>query len=190
MMHANDQKTIPPTVLVIMGSVRAGRISPTVADWLLSLAGNNSTARYELVDLADWHLPMNDEPGIPAMGNYAQTHTRAWGAKVASGAAFVFLTPQYNWGYPAALKNAIDHVYQEWRGKPLMIVTYGGHGGTKCAAQLWQVAEGLKMDVLPTMPALTLPEEVIRGAALDPAQHLAPYAGDVERALVELEARL
>lgn len=85
---------------------------------------------------------MDDEPGIPAMGEYRQAHTRARSRKIAGADGFVFVSPQYNWGYPAPLKNALDHVYREWRGKPAVIVTYGGHGGGKCSAQLLQVIEG------------------------------------------------
>ena len=47
---------------------------------------------------------------------------------------------QYNWGYPAALKNALDFLYKEWHNKPAGIISYGGHGGGKAAAQLQQVS--------------------------------------------------
>ncbi len=63
--------------------------------------------------------------------------------------AIVFVSPQYNWGYPAPLKNAIDHLYKEWAGKPAMIVTYGGHGGSKCAAQLRQAFAELAAAIPP-----------------------------------------
>ena len=134
----------PPTVQVILGSVRAGRLCPKVSAWVIGIGRASTGLNYELVDLANWPLPLDDEPGIPALGEYAQEHTRAWGRKIATAAAFVFVTPQYNWGYPAALKNAIDHLYQEWGGKPVTIVSYGGHGGGKCAAQLRQVTTASK----------------------------------------------
>lgn len=146
-----------PHFLVIIGSVRPQRIGPDVAAWVIEIGREAVPATFELVDLRDWPLPMGDEPGIPAHGGYEQPHTRAWGAKIDSVDGYVFVTPQYNWGYPAALKNAIDHLYAEWRGKPAAIVTYGGHGGGKCAAQLRQVLSGLKMQIADTMPALTLP---------------------------------
>ena len=75
--------------------------------------------------------------------------------------AVVLVTPQYNWGYPAALKNALDHLYREWRGKPAVIVTYGQRGGGKCAKQLRQVADGLHMRTVGVMPGLRLPRAVI-----------------------------
>ncbi|MGH8233050.1 MAG: NADPH-dependent FMN reductase [Rhodanobacteraceae bacterium] len=78
--------------------------------------------------------------------------------------AVIFVTPQFNWGYPAALKHAIVHLYDEWRDKPAVIVSYGGHSGTKSADQLKQVAAAVNMRVMPTAPAITLPRGVIRDA--------------------------
>lgn len=174
-------------VLVIMGSIRAGRICPTVAAWVASLGQSGAGLTCELIDLAQWPLPMDDEPAIPAAGDYVQPHTRAWSEKVTGADAVIFVTPQYNWGYPAALKNAIDHLYLEWRGKPAAIITYGGHGGTKCAAQLRQVAEAVKMRVVPTMPAICLSDDVIRrGAPVHPEPDFEAHLPSVKQALQEL----
>ena len=98
--------------------------------------------------------------------------------------------PQYNWGYPAPLKNALDHVYAAWNGKPVAIVTYGGHGGGKCAAQLRQVSEGLKMQPMTTMPALTLTHDMIVGGAIDAARDFAGVADIVRQAVGELAAAI
>jgi len=117
-----------PTILLIMGSVRAGRRCPQIAEWVLSLADRSGKLACEIVDLKDWPLPFSDEPGIPAKGGYTQDHTRAWSAKVAGADGFVFVSPQYNWGYPAALKNALDHLYTEWSGKPLASDEQGREG--------------------------------------------------------------
>ncbi len=175
------------SVLVIMGSVRAGRVCPTVAEWIAQLGRARTDFRYEVIDLADWALPMDDEPAIPATGRYAQAHTRAWSDKISSADAVIFVTPQYNWGYPAALKNAIDHLYREWRDKPAVIVTYGGHGGTKCSEQLRQVAGAVKLRLVPTAPALVLPEAVIReGAALDPNRDFSQHVASVQGAIADL----
>lgn len=133
---------------------------------------------------------MDDEPGVPHAGDYAFEHTRAWSRKIAAADAFVFVTPQYNWGYPAALKNALDHLYREWAGKPAMIVTYGGHGGDRCAAQLQQVCEGLHMAPLPTRPGLTLSSERIEANSgeIDPAAEFASHLGELRQAFGELAA--
>lgn len=149
-------------VLVIIGSVRAGRHGPAIAQWVSRVGQERTGLTIEIIDLAEWYLPMDDEPDIPALGLYRQPHSKTWSEKVAQGDGFVWVTPQYNWGYPAALKNAIDHCYLEWKGKPLLIVTYGGHGGGKCAAQLMQVAEGLKMRPVLPRPAITLSSATIR----------------------------
>ena len=191
MIHENPVGApATPKILLIMGSTRASRLCPTIARWVAGIAEASAGLGCELVDLTDWPLPMDDEPGIPALGAYLQPHTRAWSAKIAGADAFVFVTPQYNWGYPAPLKNAIDHLHAEWRGKPLVIVSYGGHGGGKCAAQLRQVAEGLKMRVVPAMPGITLPESVIRGAPIDPEADLGGQATPIPQAFAELAAAL
>jgi NAD(P)H-dependent FMN reductase len=96
-----------------MGSARAGRRCPQIAEWGPSLAGASGRLACEIVDLQEWHLPSGDEPGIPAKGAYARDHTRAWSAKVAGADGFVIVSPQYNRGYLAALKNALDHLYKE-----------------------------------------------------------------------------
>jgi NAD(P)H-dependent FMN reductase len=102
----------------------------------------------------------------------------------------VFVTPQYNWGYPAALKNAIDHLYREWRGKPALIVTYGSQGGGKCAAQLREVLVGLDLNLVLAMPALRLSRHRIEAddGEVDPAHDFADYRDELEQALRELVA--
>jgi NAD(P)H-dependent FMN reductase len=180
-----------PTILVVMGSVRAGRLCPTIAAWVAEIGRASTNLSYELVDLADWPLPFGDEPGIPALGSYAHEHTRAWSQKVGGADGFVFVTPQYNWGYPAALKNALDHLYKEWAGKPLVIISYGGHGGDKCAAQLRQVAEGMKMRPAPTMPGITLTRQMIEsGARVDPEKDFQVHETEIRRAFSELVVEL
>jgi NAD(P)H-dependent FMN reductase len=150
-----------PTILVIMGSTRPRRIGPTIARWVADLGRATVSADFEIIDLRDWSLPMDDEPGIPAHGGYEQEHTLAWSRKISSADGFIFVTPQFNWGYPASLKNAIDHLYTEWREKAAMIVTYGGHGGGRCAQQLRQVLSSIKMKIVEQMPALTLSHEQV-----------------------------
>lgn len=180
--------TANQTVLLIMGSTRAGRNCPRITEWVAGIGRSCTNLAYEIVDLADWPLPMNDEPGLPALGGpYSQAHTQAWSDKIKRADAVVFVTPQYNWGYPAVLKNAIDHLYHEWRDKPAAIVTYGGHGGTRCAKQLRRVAASVKMRVVVSAPALRLPDAVIRqNAPFAPEQAFSRYEPEVRRALIEL----
>lgn len=179
------------TVLLVMGSTRAGRLCPGITAWVRDIGVASTELHYEIVDLASWRLPMDDEPGIPALSSYVQAHTQAWSARIGSAAAVVFVTPQFNWGYPAVLKNAIDHLYHEWRNKPVAFVTYGGHGGTRCARQLKRVAIALKMKFVVSSPALFLPEAVIReGAAFDPERDFGRHAASVQKTLRKLATQL
>lgn len=177
------------TVLLIMGSVRSGRLCPRIATWIEQIGRASTDLSFEVIDLAKWKLPMDDEPALPHSGHYTQQHTREWSDKIQSSAACVFVTPQYNWGYPAVLKNSIDHLYTEWRGKPLMIVTYGGHGGGQAGIQLRNVVGRLKMRIAETSPGLVLPDAVIKGLSeLDPENDFANYKESIEKAFAELMA--
>ena len=82
---------------------------------------------------------------MPALGQYAHEHTKAWSRLVGGYGGFIFVLPQYNWGYPAVLKNALDFLYREWNDKPVTFATYGTHGGSQAAAQLQGVLAGLHM---------------------------------------------
>jgi NAD(P)H-dependent FMN reductase len=176
------------TALLIMGSTRASRNCPRITQWIAGIG--RAYLNCEIVDLHDWQLP-DDEPAIPAIGPYAQAHTRAWSEKIKSADAVIFVTPQYNWGYPAALKNAIDHLYDEWHKKAAAIVTYGGHGGGKCSKQLKQVAKGVKLHVVKPAPAIVLPKAVIReNAPFDPVRDFAKHVPAIEKMFANLSAAI
>jgi NAD(P)H-dependent FMN reductase len=184
MIHAS------PT-LVIAGSLRARRLAIHITEWVAKVGRETTGGAFEVVDLKDWPLPMDDEPGVPHTGQYQFEHTRAWSRKIAAAPAFVFVTPQYNWGYPAGLKNALDHLYGEWGGKPAMIVSYGGHGGGRSAEQLQQVCLALKMTPTATRPGLRLTREQIESNSgeIEPAQ-FAAHLDDLHTAFGELAAAL
>lgn len=146
-------------IKIIIGSVRQGRIGPQIASWAYNIIKNADTnISAEIIDLSLWHLPMDDEPHLPATGKYLQPHTKLWSEKVAEGEIFIFVFPQYNWGYPAALKNAIDHLYNEWKDKPTLIISYANKGGGKASAQFRQVLEGIHMHPLSTAVEIKLSE--------------------------------
>jgi NAD(P)H-dependent FMN reductase len=98
-----------------------------------------------LLDLAVVDLPFLDEPLMAALQQYEHEHTRAWSRTVSSFDGFFFVFPQYNWGYPAPLKNALDFLYAEWREKPVSFLTYGTRGGSQAAEQFSRVLLGLEM---------------------------------------------
>lgn len=133
---------------------------------------------------------MYNEPGIPSQihssDQYLHPHTQRWSEEIASYAAFVFVTPQYNWGYSASIKNAIDYLYHEWKGKPAMIVSYGGHGGGKAAEQLKQVLCGVRMRPLERTVGMTFPsKEVLMVAAEGQELDLSFWEGE-RREVVEV----
>lgn len=121
---------------VIVGSTRPGRKALDVAKWVLGIANLRSDAIYELVDIADANLPLLDEAMPPSMGHYSQQHTKDWAAKIAQYDGFVFVTPEYNHGTSAALKNAIDFLFKEWNNKAAGFVGYGSMGGARAIESL------------------------------------------------------
>lgn len=181
-----------PRIAVLIGSTRPRRIGPQIAQWVAETGRPLVDGAVEIVDLKEWPLPMDDEPGIPALGDYTSEYSRAWSRKIAGFDAMVFVTPQYNWGYPAPLKNAIDHLYREWQRKPAVIVSYGSRGGGKCADQLRQVLDGLGMRPVATMPGFVLGRDRVEENAgtIDPAEVFAAHLGDLQQAFAELALAL
>ncbi len=130
---------------IIIGSTRPGRVGEGVARWVHQIASKRKDASFELVDVASLGLPLLDEAKPPAMGHYANDHTKAWAAKVASFDGFLFVTAEYNHGIPAALKNALDFVYAEWNDKAAGFVSYGSAGGTRAVEHLRAVMAELQI---------------------------------------------
>ena len=123
-------------IAIIVGSTRPNRASPQVAKWVLDLAKKRGDATYEIVDIANFDLPVFDEPMPPSMGNYQHDHTKGWAETIASYDGFVFVTPEYNHSISGALKNAIDFVYGEWNNKAAGFVSYGSTGGARAVEHL------------------------------------------------------
>ena len=157
---------------IIIGSTRVRRVGPQVASFIQDSiknasadAGGDASLRertaIDLIDLKDYNLPMFDEPGIPnrikSPDGYEHEHTRVWARHIASYDGFVFLSAQRNWGIPAELKNAIDYLFHEWKGKPALIVSYGGHGGVQCAEQIRTVIGAIGMRVVGQMVHMKFP---------------------------------
>jgi len=123
-------------IAIIIGSTRPGRKADVVAKWVHELAKKRGDAEYEIVDIRDYNLPLLDEPVPPPMHQYTQQHTKTWSAKIAAFDAYVFVTPEYNHSTSAALKNAIDYLYNEWNNKAAGFVSYGSSGGTRAVENL------------------------------------------------------
>ena len=145
-----------PKLLIILASTRPGRVGLPVANWFNELAVTDARFEVELVDLAELALPLLDEPKHPRLREYSHDHTFAWSETVDSADAVVLVTAEYNYGYPAALKNALDYLHHEWRFKPVGFVSYGGvAAGTRAVQQLKQVVGALQL--IPTGTGVNIP---------------------------------
>jgi NAD(P)H-dependent FMN reductase len=135
-----------PRILIVVASTRPGRAGKPVADWFVDLARADSGSEIDVADLADLALPFLDEPAHPMKREYLHEHTRRWSERVERADGYIFVMPEYNFGYSAPLKNALDYLYWEWQYKPVGFVGYGGiAGGTRAVQMIKQVVTTLKM---------------------------------------------
>lgn len=147
---------MPLKLHTIICSTRPGRIGPSVARWFHAFSRKHGKFDAELVDIADFNLPVYDEPMHPRLRKYEHAHTKAWSASVAAADAYVFVTPEYNYGPPPPFVNALNYVYLEWNYKPCAFVSYGGvSGGLRSAQQEKLLVTTLKM--MPMMEGVAVP---------------------------------
>ena len=145
-----------PTLQIIVASTRPGRVGLPVGEWVRDRAVEHGDFDVELVDLAEINLPFLDEPNHPRLRQYVHQHTKDWSAVIERGDAYVFVMPEYNFGFNAVLKNAIDFLNQEWHHKPVGFVSYGGiSAGTRAVQMLKQVLTGVKL--VPVFTAVSIP---------------------------------
>jgi NAD(P)H-dependent FMN reductase len=141
---------------IIIGSTRPGRNASAVADWVNDIAQTREDVVFELVDIADYDLPLLDEPYPPSMAQYTKDHTKKWAEKINTFDGFVFVTPEYNHSVSAALKNAIDFIYAEWNNKAAGFVSYGSASGTRAVEHLRQIMAELQVADVRTQVMLSL----------------------------------
>jgi NAD(P)H-dependent FMN reductase len=147
---------MPLKLHTIIASTRPGRVGSAVAKWFHAFAVENGRFEAQLVDLADFNLPIYDEPVHPRFQRYEHEHTKRWSESVAAADAYVFVTPEYNYSPPPSLVNAFDFLYREWNCKPCGFVSYGGVSGGLRAVQMERLhATTLKM--MPMMEGVTVP---------------------------------
>ena len=145
-----------PHLQIIIASTRPGRVGLPVAQWVHERALAHGGFDVELVDLAEVALPFLDEPNHPRLRDYQHQHTKDWSARVDGADAFAFVMPEYNYGFNAPLKNAIDFLHHEWRYKPVGFVSYGGvAAGTRAVQMAKQVVTTLRMT--PVFEAVSIP---------------------------------
>jgi len=142
-----------PRLAVVVTSTREGRLGLAVGKWFEEQAKKHGGFEVELVDLVEVGLPLLDEPNHPNKKDYQKDHTKAWSARVTAADAFVFVVPEYNYGMPPALLNALDYLYHEWHYKAAAFTSYGGQSGGLRSVQMAK-------PVLTTLRMMPLPEGV------------------------------
>lgn len=149
-------------IQIILGSTREGRFSEKAGAYIFEELKKREGIQAELIDLRDWPLPFYDQPFTPssATGPYSHDIANKWKEKVGEADGYIIILPEYNHGYPAVLKNALDWVFNEWNNKPIGFVSYGSAMGTRSVEQMRQVAVELQM--VPIRNAVHLPVEVLR----------------------------
>lgn len=166
-------------VQIILGSTRQKRFGDKAANWMLEVAKQRPDLEVELVDLRDNPLPFFDEPMSPASskGNYTNEAGAKWAKKIGEADAYIIATAEYNHGYPAVLKNALDWVYAEWNNKPVAFLSWGGiSAGTRAVQQLRQVV--IELQMVPIRNGVHIP---LSWTLVDANGTLKPGALDVQK---------
>lgn len=154
----------PPHIQVILASVRRGRFGEKPAAWLMDRLSTRSDLSAELIDLRDHPLPIFDQPAPPArtLREYPDEEIARWGRTIDRADGYMVITPEYNHGYPASLKNALDYVFPELNRKPIAFVGYGNVGGARAIEQLRLVA--VEFEMAPLRHAIHILPDLMRPA--------------------------
>lgn len=167
---------------VILGSTRKNRFSEKPGTYIFGELAKREAVEAELIDLRDWPLPFYDEAGSPnaLKGNFENELAKKWNAKIAEADAYIMVTPEYNHGYSAVLKNAIDWTYgANWAQKPVCFVSYGSAMGVRAIGQLRQVV--IEAQLVPIRNSITLDW----GTVTEINKHDSPVPADVFKTLRE-----
>jgi NAD(P)H-dependent FMN reductase len=165
-------------IKVILGSTREGRFSDKAGAWVLAELAKDPNIQAEILDLRDYPMPFFSEAMTPGYKSapYSEPNVVKWTAKIAEADAYIIVAPEYNHGYTAVLKNALDWVYQEWNNKPVAFVSYGSVGGGRVVEQLRQVAVELQMAPIRNAVHMTYDVVMAIGKGTPAADAFAPYA--------------
>jgi NAD(P)H-dependent FMN reductase len=164
-----------PKLAIVTGSTRPGRNAEAVAHWVAGVANLRGDAKFELIDIADYKLPLLDEP-LSAMASarmgvdYAHQHTKTWSETISRFDGYVLVTPEYNFGVPAALKNALDYLHPEWNNKAAGFVGYGTNGGARATAQLRQIMAELQVATVVPEVGLSLLDDFEHYSVFKPSK--------------------
>ena len=143
-------------VKVISSSVRPGRKGPVIAKWITDVAQKHGFEA-ELLDLGEVNLPLMNEAVHPRLKQYEHEHTKQWSAKIEEADAFIFVTAEYDYSYPAPLKNALEYLVHEWAYKPAGIVSYsiGPFAGVRALSNL--KPDLLSLKIVAVAEAVSIP---------------------------------
>ncbi|GHI00105.1 NADPH-dependent FMN reductase [Neobacillus kokaensis] len=147
---------------IILGSTREGRVSPQVGEWVKEIADKRGDAKYTIIDIADYKLPLLGEAGGDASG------AAAWSEIIAAQDGFIFIVQEYNHSITGALKNALDYLREEWNNKAAGIVSYGSVGGARAAEHLRGILGELLVADVRVHPALSLFTDFENGTDFKP----------------------
>src|SRR6267143_4118129 len=167
------------TISVIVGSTRQGRFSEKPAQWLLQHLQKGAVIEARLLDLRDFPMPFFDQAVSPATRGrapYEDEVVKRWTAAIAASDGFVFVTPEYNYGPSAVLKNAIDWVYPEWNRRAAAFVSYGSAMGARAVQQLRETA--IEIQMAPIRSSVHIPVATLWA-------HF--QGGDVDKGLTDLD---
>jgi NAD(P)H-dependent FMN reductase len=170
-------------IAIVTGSVRPGRQSLNVARWVESLANKRGDATYEVVDLADFELPLWDEARPPSMAPGVKAHSRAWSDKIAGYDCYVFVVSEYNHSITGALKNALDYLKPELTDKAAGFVSYGSVGGARAVEHLRGILSELQVAHVRNAVALSLFTDFENFSMLTPTE---PSTASVDPMLDQL----
>jgi NAD(P)H-dependent FMN reductase len=160
-----------PLLRVIVVSTRPGRAGKPIGDWFVEEARRDGRFDVAVTDLAELALPPLDEPNPPRLRQYVHEHTWAWSRTVEDSDAFVLVMPEYNHGFAAPIKNALDYLHDEWAHKPVGFVSYGGvSAGMRAVQMLKPVLSALRMFPVPDQVALANFAQFLDGGVFAPGE--------------------
>jgi NAD(P)H-dependent FMN reductase len=158
---------------VVIASTRPGRAGLPIGKWFIDFAQKDERFEVNLADLAELDLPFLDEPRHPRFQDYEHEHTRLWSQIASNADAFVFVTPEYNYGAPPSLLNALDFLAKEWHYKPVGFVSYGGvSAGTRSVQMTKQIVTSLRMMPLPEAVSIPFFSQFLKDGVFTPNTEL------------------
>jgi NAD(P)H-dependent FMN reductase len=177
-------------IAIIIGSTRPGRKGEVVGKWAYDIAKKRTDAEFELVDLAEFDLPLLDEPMPASLGQYSHDHTRRWSEKISSFDGYVFVTPEYNHSIPAALKNSLDFLHREFHNKAAGFIGYGAAMAARAIEHLKCVLAELQVASVRNQVGLSMFTDFESFSVFKPAPMQEKYVNDMLDQLIHWSSAL